>query len=127
VKRIYLCIAIFAALVIFATVCEIYVTNTVRQTSRLLAQAADSRRAGDYSLSREYADSAWEKWRSLNAKSRFVLSDLTISADVTVSISRVTVLASGSDSERFIEECTATIMMLEHFIADNQNMTSIDN
>ena len=121
-KRIFVCIGIFAVLVTFAAVCEFYVSDTVEQTAALLANAVESRKVGDNAASIEYADSAWEKWRELTKKSNFVLADLTIVSDVTVSLVRVSTLAHGDDSERFVEECAATIVMLEHFLADNQDV-----
>jgi len=121
-KRIYVCIGIFAVVVVFSVICHNYVSSTVRQTSELLKSAAESREAGDFAAAREYADLAWEKWRTLTDLSNYVLSDLTVAADVTISLSRVVVLASGEDSERFREEVTATVLLLEHFLGDNQNV-----
>jgi hypothetical protein len=113
---------IFIALIAFAAVCEYYVAGMVRDTKQLLLHANDSRRAGDYAMAREYSDSAWDKWSSLSKRSSYVLSDLTIVADVTVSLSRVVTLSYGEDSQRFLEESIATILLLEHFIADNNNV-----
>ncbi|MCL1866092.1 MAG: DUF4363 family protein [Oscillospiraceae bacterium] len=121
-RKIYFCLGILVALIIFVNLCENYVTNTVRDTSELLIQSVESRESGDLPQSREYIDTAWDKWRSLCKKSNLVLSDLTIVADVTVSLSRVISLSETDDDDRFTEECSATIMLLEHFAADNKNV-----
>ena len=121
-KRIYVCAVIFVVIVGFTLVCENYVSATVDETVQLLEQAAQSRRDGDYPQSREYADSAWQKWRDFSRHSDYILVDLTIAADVTVSLARVGMLADTDDNERFLEECVATILMLEHFLADNRNV-----
>jgi hypothetical protein len=121
VKRIYLCIGIFISVIAFSVFCQFYITNTVEQMYQLLNKAAESRIAGDYPASREYADSALKKWRGLTKRSSYILADLTIAADVTVSLSRVAMTARTDDSNRFLEECAATILMLEHFLAYNNN------
>jgi len=120
-KRIYVCIGILVVLVALTAISEIYVANTVKQTTLLLSNAIESSGAGDDTAAREYADSAWKQWRSLTQKSGYVLADLSIVAEVTVSLSRVSTLAYSDNSDRFLEECAATIVMLEHFLADNQD------
>ena len=121
-KRIYFCTGLFVVIFAFAFMCNVYVSATVEQTAQLLADAAESRRNGDSSAASEAADSAWEKWSGLAKYSGYVLSDLTIVADVTVSLARVGMLAQTDDSDRFLEECTATIVLLELFLADNQRV-----
>ncbi|MCL1789337.1 MAG: DUF4363 family protein [Oscillospiraceae bacterium] len=120
-KRVLICAVLFVAVVIYAIFCQVYVSGTVKQTNALLAQAAESRQVGDTSVSREHVDSAWEKWNLLTKKSGFILADLTVTADVTISLSRVVSLSRTDDSDRFFEECAATILLLEHFLGDNQN------
>jgi hypothetical protein len=127
VKRIYVCTGIFVLILAFTAVSEFYVARAVDKTTQMLVSAIESREAGDYEKSKEYADTAWESWRELTRKSSLVISDLTIVSDVTVSLSRVTTLSlseSSENNERFIEECTATIIMLEHFLADNQDVSA---
>jgi hypothetical protein len=109
---------------VFAILCEIYVLDAIRDTAELLNLAVQSRESGDYPLSREYTETAWEKWRALTNKSNYVLADLTIASDITISLSRVMSLSEGNDDERFKEECKATVMYLEHFMADNHNVIS---
>jgi hypothetical protein len=99
----------------------------IGQTARLLASAGESLSEGDYAAVREHTDSAWENWRGFTEKGNYVLADLSIIADATVSMSRIVSLSkaelSDSDvSERFREECAATILMLEHFLSDNQDI-----
>ncbi|MCL2037303.1 MAG: DUF4363 family protein [Oscillospiraceae bacterium] len=121
-KRIGICIGIFAALFVFASISENYAMNKIKQTGLFVSQAVEARRAGDFESAKENAEFAWEEWRSLSKMSNYVLSDLTIIADVSVSLSRVVTLAQGDDSERFFEECTATILLLKHFKSDNKNL-----
>ena len=113
----------------FAVICEIYVTSTINQASQYLVKATESRRAGDYEASKEYADLAWGKWREITNKSGYILADLTITSDVSVTLSRIGMLSQTDDNERFLEECTAGIIVLEHFLADNKNFLdgTLDN
>jgi len=110
-------------LVAYAAVCELYVSSAVNQTSELLNKAVENRQNGDYAASQEYADKAWETWRTLTARRGFVLADLSMISDVTVSLARVSVIAQSDDSDRFLEESIATLLMLEH-LSDNQNIGS---
>jgi len=122
VRRIYVCIGIFAVIIAYAVVCEIYVANTVRQTTELLGNAAESRSNGDYSAAGEYVDSAREKWCGLTRQRGFILANLTMIPEVAVSLSRVSTLAhspNSDDTARFFEEYKATIQMLEHFLLEN--------
>ncbi|MCL1903079.1 MAG: DUF4363 family protein [Oscillospiraceae bacterium] len=120
-KRVYLCGVLFIAVIAYSIFCQVYVSRNIHLTTEMLSQAAQERQAENYAVSRDYADSAWNTWTALTKKSGFMLADLTVAADVTVSLSRVVTLSRSGETERFIEECAATILMLEHFLGDNQN------
>jgi hypothetical protein len=102
---------------VFTFVCEEYAAKAIARTSTLLITAAEHHARGEYSQAREHADSAWETWRRFTAKKNLVLADLSLLPDVTVSLSRVL----DSPDDRFIEECNATLFLLEHFLEDNRD------
>jgi hypothetical protein len=121
-KRIYVCIGIFLVVVTFSVISQLYVSDTVRETVDFLKKAQESHSDGDLPSAREYTAKAWEKWRELTDWSNYVLSDLTVASDVTLSLTRVVVLSYDGDGDRFQEEIAATVLLLEHFLADNQNV-----
>jgi hypothetical protein len=121
-KRILLCTGVIGILIAYAVISDLYVRNCAQQTAYSLSRAVQSSIAGDSAEVRRYADSAWETWQKLCERGVFVLADLTVSSDVAISLVRVGVLAYGDDSARFVEEAVAAIMLLEHFVADNQSI-----
>ncbi|MCL2071485.1 MAG: DUF4363 family protein [Oscillospiraceae bacterium] len=121
-KRIYFCTVLFVFVVVYSLSCQIYVSNAINRTIEHLNQASESRKNGDFAASAEHAHSAWSEWRGLTKRSSYVLADLTVAADVSISLSRVASVANTDDTDRFIEECTASILLLQHFLADNKNV-----
>ena len=120
-KRVYICCAVFVVIMVYSYFTERYVKRAVDETSHCLSAAMSERRNGDTAAAFEHADAAWHSWRELTKYSSYILADLTIASDVTVSLARVRVLAESGDDERFAEECIATVLLLEHFLADNRN------
>ena len=123
VKRIFLCMGIFVILMAYAVICHIHVSSSVYETITLLNRAVESYESGDYPASQKHAIAAYDNWKKLSDKGGLVLVDLTLAADIAVSLTRVkTIAVIESGDHRFAEECMATIAMLKHFLEDNQNL-----
>jgi hypothetical protein len=120
-KKVWLCVTAFLLLIAYSVVCEFYVVNTIKKTTVFLENAAVSRENGDYNASREYVDAAQRKWLEIVGKSNFLLIDLTAVSDVSVSLSRVATLVEGENTDRFREENRVAILLLRHFLSDNQS------
>ena len=121
-KKVYTCIVVLALLIGYAAGCQIYVSGSINRTVNHLENAAQGRIYGDYDASRAHAIAAQEEWHKLLAKSDFLLADLTIAPEVTVSLSRVSTLAATESTDnRFYEEKNVAILLLRHFLSDNQD------
>jgi len=124
VKKVYACIAILIVLIGFTVACELYVASTINQTIELLEKAEKSYSGKDHTTTLKHIQAAEQKWHNLIDKSNFLLADLTLVPEVTTSLARVRALvkySSDSSHERFNEENIIAILLLKHFLKDNQS------
>ncbi|MCL2754527.1 MAG: hypothetical protein FWD35_02265 [Oscillospiraceae bacterium] len=90
-KKVYVCIAVFALLSGFAIFCDMFVSSKVGEIVANLEQ--------------EQFEEAREQWHALIKYSNFIMVDLTLVSDVSVSLTR--------------EEKNVAVLLLKHFLSDN--------
>jgi len=117
VKRVYLCAALFAALVIFSALNSRYVKRVIDEIGEVVGFVEESSVAGDFDEAVRYSEEAIAKWDAFRDKI-WLLSNKQFAAEITASLARINALASSGNDE-VLTECAAARAYMDHLAADN--------